>query len=825
MALHALRPSRRGRYAVLPTTVALIGLTLTALPPTTVQAAPFTRTLSALSSGTDAIVEAVAASATTVYASGAFTTAGGTSVGKIARYDIAGGTWSAMGTFAVAPEVLAVHPTTGDVYAGGIFSNADGATNSAFIASWNGTAWSGLGDGDEYLGDRVSAIAFSPSGELYIGGSFALTPGGTGLNFVARWDAPNARWLPLGGGTDGAVKALAVDSAGNVYAAGVFTTAGGQPASRIAMWNGTTWSSLGAGLTGVSSANFDLSLDSQDNLYVAGHFNTAGGLLANNVAKWDGTAWSTLGLGVQSGVPFDIHVDSADQVYVVGGFVTAINTSDNADDTQFLARWNGTEWQGMTPLLNSSVAAITEGGTSGTLYLGGSFTGTTPATVSLNNIAALQPAPTIAAVTPARVSTAGGTPIAVTGAALKGATVAITIDGVVPDNVAPVSQGLLTADTKAHAAGPVTLTLTTPAGTATATVTYVDPPSVSAVSPSAGPVTGGTSVTITITGTDFTDVTFGGAAGTGLTIVSDTRLTVTTPAHVADLSDVVVTSPHGADTVAGAFRFAAAPSATSATPSSGTDLGGTTVTISGGAFTGATAVTFGGIPATTFTVLNDTTIEAVSPAGTGSDLALTVVGPGGSSTLAAVWDYLSPPGAPRSLKQGTKSKQALTFTWRAPSSNGGVALVGYKVQYRKVGTTRWANRSGLVTTRSVKITGLRDGTRYEVRIAAKNNRLGTYASTTATTPAVPAAPTRVRASARGKIATLTWTRATVGTGSSRLSNLLVCRKGSTSKRVTVAGAATTGRVTLGRGTWSCRVYASSEAGRGAGSKAVSITIV
>src|ERR1700678_3986837 len=53
------------------------------------------------------------------------------------------------------------------------------------------------------------------------------------------------------------------------------------------------------------------------------------------------------------------------------------------------------------------------------------------------------------------------------------------------------------------------------------------------------------------------------------------------------------------------------PVLTALSPTSGDAGGGTAVVLTGTGFTGATAVTFSGIPATSFTVMNDTTINAV----------------------------------------------------------------------------------------------------------------------------------------------------------------------------------------------------------------------
>src|SRR5262249_11464060 len=71
-------------------------------------------------------------------------------------------------------------------------------------------------------------------------------------------------------------------------------------------------------------------------------------------------------------------------------------------------------------------------------------------------------------------------------------------------------------------------------------------PTVSSVTPSSGPATGGTAVTIT--GTNFVSgatVTFAGAAATNIVVVSGTQITATTPAGAAGAVTVSVTNPGG----------------------------------------------------------------------------------------------------------------------------------------------------------------------------------------------------------------------------------------------------------------------------------------
>ncbi len=83
------------------------------------------------------------------------------------------------------------------------------------------------------------------------------------------------------------------------------------------------------------------------------------------------------------------------------------------------------------------------------------------------------------------------------------------------------------------------------------------------------------------------------------------------------------------------------PLVTSVTPSTGPPTGGNTVTITGTGFTGATSVTFGGVAATSFTVVNDTTITSVVPSGSTSGAVSVIVTTGvGSNAANALYSYV-----------------------------------------------------------------------------------------------------------------------------------------------------------------------------------------
>ena len=102
--------------------------------------------------------------------------------------------------------------------------------------------------------------------------------------------------------------------------------------------------------------------------------------------------------------------------------------------------------------------------------------------------------------------------------------------------------------TKAHAAGTVNITITTPGGkvTSTASFKFVTPATITSFTPTYGTTTGGT--TVTINGTNFTGATavhFGTTAATSYTVVNATEITAVTKAHGAGAVKISVTTAAG----------------------------------------------------------------------------------------------------------------------------------------------------------------------------------------------------------------------------------------------------------------------------------------
>ena len=124
---------------------------------------------------------------------------------------------------------------------------------------------------------------------------------------------------------------------------------------------------------------------------------------------------------------------------------------------------------------------------------------------------------------------------------------------------------------------------------------------------------------VTITGTGFLSgaaVKVGGTSTTGVTVVSSSSITATTPAHSAGTASVVVTnSDNQSGTLTNGYTYAnPAPKVTAIAPNSGTTSGGTAVTITGTNFLSGARVTFGGTAATGVNVASSTSIKASTPA-------------------------------------------------------------------------------------------------------------------------------------------------------------------------------------------------------------------
>jgi hypothetical protein len=280
-----------------------------------------------------------------IYAGGLFLQAGPSAAKYIAAWDVDAGAWKTLGT-GVNGEVRTVATNGTDLYVGGVFTTA-GIDNAYNVAHWDGAQWTSLGSGTNL---QVEILELCPNGaggyDLYAGGNFTMA-GGVAANRIAKWNG--TAWSALGAGCNAWVESIAFADNGaggyDVYAGGQFTTAGGLPATGIAKWDGATWSAVGGGFTatgtGMPAIGEEIFVVRSGAagllMYVGGHFTAAGGQPIRSLAQWDGSTWSALGSGIDNSV---FGLDMRDGLLYVGGtFTTAGGSTANG-----LATWDGANW-------------------------------------------------------------------------------------------------------------------------------------------------------------------------------------------------------------------------------------------------------------------------------------------------------------------------------------------------------------------------------------------------------------------------------------------------------------------------------------------------
>ncbi|HSU73843.1 MAG TPA: IPT/TIG domain-containing protein [Terrabacter sp.] len=260
-----------------------------------------------------------------------------------------------------------------------------------------------------------------------------------------------------------------------------------------------------------------------------------------------------------------------------------------------------------------------------------------------------EPVPTVTSLSPLTGPPAGGTVVTLTGTGFGRAS-SVAFGTTTTTTIVRVSSTTLRVTAPAHASGPVDVRVTSPGGVSpvstTARYVYGAPPVVSGLSVSAGPLAGGTVVTLSGSHlAEVREVRFGTTVATGLVRVSDTSLRVTAPAHAEGVVPVRATNVNGTspDSTRTAFTYVGVPGISALSAPAGPLTGGVPVTITGTRLGLASAVDFGGLRGTGLVRLSATSLRVTAPGHVAGTVDVRVTTPGGTSPVVAAGRFTYQP--------------------------------------------------------------------------------------------------------------------------------------------------------------------------------------
>ncbi|HMS42296.1 MAG TPA: kelch repeat-containing protein, partial [Pyrinomonadaceae bacterium] len=271
----------------------------------------------------------------------------------------------------------------GMIYVGGSFSGtADGViTNLSRIARYNPATktWSALPNNG--LNGPVFALAVSGD-NLYVGGQFSQTANGavTNLNNIAVYNLTTNTWSPLpGNGLNNWVYDLAV-SGNTLFVGGIFTRTFNSSVlnlNRVARFNTSTntWSTVSG--NGLNNSVFAMALMG-DNLYFGGAFTATQTFTAfqnlNRIARYNipTNTWFLVPTNGLNNAVIELAVLD-NFLYLRGSFTATVDSPTSLDR---LARFD-TATNQWSPITNNRDLALETAEAlhvGNELYIGGSFT-------------------------------------------------------------------------------------------------------------------------------------------------------------------------------------------------------------------------------------------------------------------------------------------------------------------------------------------------------------------------------------------------------------------------------------------------------------------
>ena len=214
-----------------------------------------------------------------------------------------------------------VNSGSGVLYVVGCFLNFAGVPEADFVAKWDGTSWSGLGNSGDINGTVYDATIYK--GNLVVVGNFEDAGGVTQADMIAGWDQT------LNAGSGGW---FAFESAARPVSSLACSGGDGSPKDGLSDY-----------MTAIAVDNQGTQVDESDDALVVGGYlyngicsGSSGYQIANtkNIARWTGTAWEALDDSAAfhsfygtTYIPRSILVDG-DNVYIGSYRLTSLGFSD-----------------------------------------------------------------------------------------------------------------------------------------------------------------------------------------------------------------------------------------------------------------------------------------------------------------------------------------------------------------------------------------------------------------------------------------------------------------------------------------------------------------
>lgn len=190
---------------------------------------------------------------------------------------------------------------------------------------------------------------------------------------------------------------------------------------------------------------------------------------------------------------------------------------------------------------------------------------------------------------------------------------------------------------------------------------------------------------------------------------------------------------------------------------------------------------------TTWSVFSDSVSTSTSATvtgltnGTAYTFRVAAINAAGTGTYSVESSSVTPyttPGTPTSVI-ATRGNAQVSLSWTVPASNGGSAIIQYRVQYAPEGGDDYSTWSSAIATLSTStsyvVTGLTNGTSYKFRVVAANaagNGSYSTASSAATPFTTPGAPTSISTTNGDSQVALSWS-APASNGGDALSDYTV----------------------------------------------------